>query len=139
MANQARFRFLTLGLAALAILVFALWIFDGPPFSKSSSAIAAEPPPSKEQCIACHGPYDALAKNTEGYIAQSGEKETPHRFTPHNKSDASAIPNCTNCHQAHALPPVAAAIAAQPKPEVQWCYAACHHENNFKPCTECHK
>jgi hypothetical protein len=22
---------------------------------------------------------------------------------------------------------------------VDWCYTTCHHQNNFKPCKECHQ
>jgi len=101
----------------------------------------ASPPAavSKEACLDCHGPFDKLAGASPKYVAPSGEKITPHRFVPHDSKEAKAIPGCDNCHKPHPLPPTATALAALPKPDVQWCYTACHHENNFTPCKDCHK
>jgi hypothetical protein len=93
----------------------------------------------KETCLNCHGPFDKLAGAAPGYVAPSGEKVNPHVYVPHTSKEAKAVPECTNCHEPHAVPPKPADITAQPKPEVQWCYTACHHKNNFEPCKDCHK
>jgi len=94
---------------------------------------------SKEVCLKCHGPYERLAGAPAAYAAPSGEKINPHVYVPHASKEAAAIPECTSCHQAHAVPPDAAQIKAQPKADVRWCYTACHHNNDFEPCTNCHK
>ncbi len=93
---------------------------------------------SKDACLACHGPYDKLAAATAGYVAPGGGKITPHRYVPHETKEAKGIPECGNCHQPHPLPP-AASTSATAKPDVQWCFANCHHENNFESCKKCHK
>jgi hypothetical protein len=94
---------------------------------------------SKEVCLKCHGPYAKLAGAPAAYAAPSGEKINPHVYVPHATREATAVPECTNCHQPHAIPPDAAQIKAQPAPDAQWCYTACHHSNDFQPCKSCHK
>ena len=93
---------------------------------------------SKEACLNCHGPFDKLVANVN-YQAPSGEKITPHRYVPHSAKEAKAIPECSNCHEPHPVPPVASSVAALPKPDVQWCYTTCHHKNTFQLCKDCHK
>jgi hypothetical protein len=93
---------------------------------------------SKETCLTCHGPFDKLAASTN-YQAPSGEKISPHRYVPHTAKEAKAIPECSNCHALHPVPPTTSGLTALPKPEVQWCYTACHHKNTFQPCKDCHK
>ena len=122
----------------------ALWPL---PASMIAAATAASPEPSptspstagdsKDLCLDCHGPFDDLARSSAGYVAPSGEKGTPHRYIPHEKKDASAIPGCSNCHQPHPVPPPSPMVG--PKAGVDWCFGACHHENNFKSCKECHQ
>jgi hypothetical protein len=94
---------------------------------------------SKDMCLGCHGPFDKLATAAPGYVAPSGEKIRPHYFVPHTSKEIKAIPKCSNCHQSHPNPPTAADITAMGKPGVDWCYSTCHHENDFTPCTKCHK
>jgi len=116
------------------------------PLSMEAGAATASPksqqaPPTaapKEACLDCHGPYDKLASDTAGYQAPSGEKLTPHCYVPHTTKEAKAIPACDNCHVPHAVPPTDEGIKDLPKPQVQWCYATCHHENNFQSCKGCH-
>jgi hypothetical protein len=91
---------------------------------------------SKDACLNCHGPFDKLVANLD-YQAPSGEKITPHRYVPHTAKEAKAIPECSNCHEPHPVPP--AASAALPKPDVQWCHTTCHHKNTFQLCKDCHK
>ena len=93
---------------------------------------------SKDLCLDCHGPFDKLATAVPSYIAPSGEKIVPHYYVPHTSKEAKAIPECSNCHPSHPAPPTAADISAMGKPGVDWCYTACHHENDFTPCNKCH-
>ncbi len=46
--------------------------------------------PAKETCLSCHGPFEALAKQTE--------KLNP-AFNPHNSHRGQE--DCTNCHGVH--------------------------------------
>jgi hypothetical protein len=113
------------------------------PAGAAGASPSAQPGPtenaaSKETCLGCHGPFDKLA-GSANYQAPSGEKISPHRYVPHNSRDAKAIPECSNCHEPHPVPPTTSSLAALPKPEVQWCYTACHHKNTFQPCKDCHK
>jgi hypothetical protein len=105
--------------------------------SPSAQPSAPAPAASKEACLNCHGPFDKLVANVN-YQAPSGEKITPHRYVPHSAKEAKAIPECSNCHEPHPVPPPASA-AGLPKPDVQWCYTACHHKNTFQLCKDCHK
>ena len=127
-------------LAAGAILFSSLGV--------PARSVAAPPPSpagggqaeaSKEACLGCHGPFDKLAGMAPTFKAPSGETINPHYFVPHNSKEAKAVPECTNCHEPHLIPPTTAALADLPKPGVDWCYTACHHKNNFTPCKECHR
>ncbi len=93
---------------------------------------------SKDACLNCHGPFDKLATSTANYVTPSGEKTTPHKYVPHDSKEAKATPECSNCHQTHPLPPSESDRAALRKPEIDWCYGSCHHDNTFTPCKECH-
>jgi len=147
-------RFVWGGLFMFALMLGRLGSVPAPtpgPWLPAASMVAAataassEPSPtspsttatSKEACLDCHGPFDDLAKSTAGYVAPSGEKGTPHRFVPHEKKDPGAIPGCDNCHQPHPVPPTSP--MAVPKASVDWCYGACHHDNNFTLCKVCHE
>ncbi len=91
---------------------------------------------AKDMCLACHGPFSKLAASTANYEAPSGEKGSPHLYVPHTSTDASKVPECSNCHTPHPVPPTA---GAKPTPaNVDWCYQTCHHENDFTPCKQCH-
>ncbi|HVN97750.1 MAG TPA: cytochrome c3 family protein [Syntrophorhabdaceae bacterium] len=128
-------------LLVLMVIMSQAWFTGaGAATTAPTAAPQANPPASMDSqkaCLDCHGPFDKLATASPGYLAPSGEKINPHRFVPHDSKDAKAIPGCTNCHQAHPLPPTAAALAAIPKPDVEWCYT-CHHKNNFTNCAQCH-
>jgi hypothetical protein len=108
----------------------------------AAAAPATSPAPpaaaAKEACLDCHGPFEKLASDTAGYQAPSGEKLTPHLYVPHSSKEAKSIPACDNCHVPHAVPPTDEGLKDLPKQQVQWCYATCHHENNFKSCKGCH-
>ena len=104
----------------------------------SGTSVAPAAPISKDECLNCHGSFDQLAASTANYVAPSGEKTTPHLYIPHRSKEAKAIPECSNCHQPHSVPPTESDRAAFRKPEIDWCYSSCHHENNLKSCKECH-
>jgi predicted CXXCH cytochrome family protein len=63
----------------------------------------------------------------------NGDKQSPHRYVPH---DSKNIPACSNCHKPHPVPPSAADIAAMANPNPQWCYT-CHH-TQVLTCGSCH-
>jgi len=119
---------------SLWFTVFVATLVLGPAVCYSP---AADVP--KDECLGCHGPFDKLATAAPGYVAPSGEKIRPHYYVPHTSKEAKAVPECSNCHQSHPNPPTAADIKAMGKPGVDWCYSTCHHENDFVPCTKCHK
>jgi hypothetical protein len=123
------------GMPAVTILLASSVLASTAPSVQSSSPPAAS---SKSACLNCHGPFDALAANAN-YHAPSGEKISPHRHVPHTSTGITSIPGCDNCHAPHPVPPSPAAVAALPKPDVQWCYTACHHKNTFQLCKDCHK
>ena len=105
----------------------------------AAPAAAAEAKGSKDTCLSCHGPFEKIIENSANYTAPSGEKISPHRFVPHDSKKDEDVPECTNCHTAHALDPLPAAGSVDlSKVKVQWCYTACHHEKNFTSCKECH-
>ncbi len=135
MKSAARVAFIVL---CLSVVAFFAYLKSGamPLFAQTAPATGAT---AKEACLKCHGPYDKLAGAPAAYAAPSGEKINPHVYVPHSSKEAKAVPECTNCHQPHALPPNKAQIKSQPAPEVQWCFTACHHDNNFQPCQNCHK
>ena len=93
-----------------------------------------EPKPTKETCLACHGPFDKLAEATADYETPSGEKTSPHKYIPH--VDKKDIPDCTECHTPHPVP--IQDKAAVVKATVDYCYTSCHHAHNFQPCSACH-
>lgn len=92
-------------------------------------------PMSKEQCLQCHGPFDALiAKN----IQEDADPKpvNPHKYIPHGKEGGmDKIWECTMCHVEHSMPP-----KRDPKRQratVEACYS-CHHQYNFQSCNSCH-
>jgi hypothetical protein len=99
---------------------------------------------SKTMCLECHSYDDVIAASAD-YVMPSGEKASPHRYidatsaaAPHRATGVEGIPECTNCHTAHALPLPAEAVDLS-KVGVEWCYSNCHHQHNFSPCSKCHE
>ena len=84
----------------------------------------------KDSCLKCHGPYDKLVSAKPSYTTESKEIINPHVYDPHDKRDSKNIPDCTNCHQPHAMDTKSAEMKSVSKPDVKWCYS-CHHTNNF--------
>jgi hypothetical protein len=88
---------------------------------------------SPEFCLGCHGPYEELLERTVGILTdEDGGKANPHMYVPH---DSTTITSCKFCHEVHSLPVIPAEI---PQADTGYCFAACHHEQNFESCTECH-
>lgn len=105
----------------------------------SSVSAPAATTAGKETCLACHA-FDKLIANSVSYVAPSGEKGSPHRLVPHDSKSAINIPECANCHTAHSLSPLPTAGSINLKQVgVEWCYATCHHQNDFTPCEKCHQ
>jgi hypothetical protein len=121
------------------ILTLALGAFTLTTGAEPQEEAAANKPDPKEQtkqCLACHGPFDELAKSTADYVTPSEEKTTPHRYVPHDDPTEANINDCTNCHKPHPIPPDSS--DAVEKANVDWCYTNCHHAYNFSPCSDCH-
>jgi hypothetical protein len=89
----------------------------------------------KDKCLACHGPYDQLIEKTAPFKTPGGETVVPHRYVPHEEK--KDIPECTECHTPHTIPLEDKSTVEKPK-DVKWCYANCHHQNNFQSCSGCH-
>jgi hypothetical protein len=132
------FRIFCIGLC-LSIAVLAAVSKVDPVPARAQTPAPSATAASKDACLACHGPFDKLARAAAGYQAPSGEKINPHVYVPHTSKEAKAVPECANCHQPHQVPPNAEDMAALPNPDVQWCYTNCHHRNSFELCKNCHK
>lgn len=98
---------------------------------------------SPQECLACHGPYEALQKKIENWTDEFGEKVQPHMWLDDkaaNPHEGAKVPaNCTGCHKEHPLPPPAGYKAEAPK-SFSLCYG-CHHMENFQKCGDagCHE
>ena len=88
----------------------------------------------KEKCLGCHGPFEKIAEATADWQSPAGDKGTPHRFIPHDTTD---VPECTECHTPHEIPPKDKESVVKPK-DILFCYDSCHHAKNLQPCKNCH-
>ncbi len=138
MKTPKRYFIFLIGLCLWAA-AFAAIVKSGPLPALAQTAPEGGAAVSKEVCLKCHGPYEKLAGAPAAYAAPGGERINPHVYVPHTDREATGVPECTSCHEPHAIPPDAARIKAQPRPDVEWCYTACHHSNDFQPCKNCHK
>lgn len=88
------------------------------------------------KCLECHGPFEELAAKPGSFTItdwQGEHKINPHRYVPHKSKD---VPACVNCHVVHPVPPE----STPEKPKyIKWCYDACHHQQDFTPCSTCHE
>jgi predicted CXXCH cytochrome family protein len=107
-------------------------------FSICTALASAQTPPGsntqKETCLSCHGPYDKLMAKGSNYVWPKGEKHSPHMYVRH---DSKNIPECTNCHKPHAMPPTPAGAKAMGKADPDWCFT-CHHTKQLT-CGACHE
>ena len=88
-------------------------------------------------CLACHGEsFEKLASEKPAFKAPSGEIINPHKYIPHNEKKAENVPNCTDCHSTHPIPPKGKIDLA--KVNVDSCFG-CHHSMNFQQCSNCHQ
>ncbi len=92
-------------------------------------------PSVAEQCLACHGPFEELAKATADFTNSIGETASPHQYIPHD--DKEGIPKCTECHTPHVIPLLDVSTVVKPD-NLDWCYMNCHHAYNLQPCSACH-
>jgi hypothetical protein len=89
----------------------------------------------KDVCLACHGSYDDIAAKTADWKAPSGETVTPHQYIPHEEK--TEIPECTECHIPHPMPPESKDQVVKPT-KIDYCYDSCHHIKNLQKCSTCH-
>ena len=90
---------------------------------------------TKNDCLGCHGPVENLVKLAPMYESDSG-KINPHKYAPHNEQSVDKFPDCKLCHTPHAMP--APKGFKDESANIEYCYS-CHHQYNFKKCSECHK
>ncbi|WP_297611890.1 cytochrome c3 family protein [uncultured Sutterella sp.] len=101
-------------------------------FSSGASAFAAETL-TKDQCLGCHGSFEALiSKNVQ--VEADPLPINPHTYIPHGEKADQNIWECTTCHTPHAMPPRKGAKA---EANVDACYQ-CHHQYTFEKCSACH-
>ena len=112
---------------------------SGPRSRPAPVAFALAAADSRDECLGCHGPFNKIIQASSEYVAPSGEKTSPHRYMPHDSTKDQDIPECSHCHAAHPLDPLPSPGSIDlSKISVEWCYTACHHENSFTSCKECH-
>ena len=134
---------LGLGLSSLAASAFMAAATP----REAAAAREQDVPPAvpKSDCLACHS-YDDVIAETADYVTRSA-KVNPHRYVeagsakenfgqPHQATGTEHIPECSNCHAPHPIPPTGAVDRS--KINVEWCYTSCHHENEFTRCGACH-
>ncbi|MDR0515366.1 MAG: hypothetical protein LBG81_09480, partial [Coriobacteriaceae bacterium] len=102
--------------------------------------------PLDADCHDCHGTDTDLKEATSGYKDAAGEAFNPHNPVDRKETDprkthtspAAALLRCTLCHGTHSLPydPDEATVK---QADASYCYRACHHQDNFRPCWECHE
>ena len=104
------------------------------PPAATAAATAKTAGSTKDLCLGCHGPFDKLVTASANYVWLNGDKKSPHRYVPH---ESKIIPECSQCHKPHPVPPTASDIAALGKPDPKWCYT-CHHAGVLE-CGTCHE
>lgn len=92
-------------------------------------------------CLGCHGPYEKLVAASEDFVTEDGEKVNPHTTVDDTilkvHESGKGIPNCETCHKPHPQP--FTTINDVAPANVEYCYLQCHHQENFTPCSECHR
>lgn len=86
-----------------------------------------------EQCLTCHGPFDALVKKNVQTPAEP-KPINPHVFVPHD-SDKGEFFDCLICHARHDVPPVKG--WKDDTASLDACIG-CHHTQTFEKCSTCH-
>lgn len=90
---------------------------------------------TKDQCLACHGPFEKVIQGGAKFKISEEEIINPHKYVPHDSQEA---PECTECHIVpHAIPLQDKSTVEKPR-DVDFCYGGCHHMRNFQPCQTCH-
>ncbi len=111
---------------AAAAVVMALW-------TALACAQAQPQKMTKEQCLSCHGPFDALVKRNVQVRADPGPVN-PHVYVPHAQQEKFF--DCLLCHSPHALPPPPG--FHDKTASLEPCYG-CHHGEVLQKCSSCHK
>jgi hypothetical protein len=89
-----------------------------------------------KKCLACHS-YNKIRQSTAKYKTPNDETVTPHQYVPHKEKEKGDIPDCTDCHEAHATPLTDKSKVVKPK-DITYCYTECHHMRNLTSCNTCH-
>ncbi len=100
--------------------------------ASANSAESQDQAAANPACLDCHGPFEELIAKPPTIKTDENGLINPHRYVPHKTKDA---PDCTRCHQPHPIPPTE---PVKKPTSIQWCYDACHHQQNFTPCVTCH-
>jgi len=88
-------------------------------------------------CLACHGDsFEKLVSKKPTFKASSNEIINPHQYVPHNEKKAENVPNCTDCHSTHPIPPKEKIDLS--KVNADNCFLSCHHTDTFQRCGNCH-
>lgn len=121
-------------------LVLSALILSVPGAGAAEAEVSADE--TTATCLACHGgSLEALAEKTKDYKDDWGDPVNPHvgvDKTLANPHASKTPPACTNCHEAHPVPPQPGMKVK--KADVTWCYG-CHHMETFEPCGQsgCHE
>ena len=102
--------------------------------SEESEPVPATSKLSSEDCLACHGSYDAIVQASSSWTSPEGDIVNPHTTVdttipthenPHT-SDAPPV-ECTKCHSEHPSDVTSADQVEKPD-NINYCYNNCHHE-----------
>ncbi len=85
-----------------------------------------------EQCLACHGPYDALVKKDVRTPADPGPIN-PHVYVPHQ--GGKEYFDCLICHSRHEVPPPK---GWKDETVTLDACSGCHHTQTYEKCAKCH-
>lgn len=88
-----------------------------------------------EQCLSCHGSWEALAEETEDVTACTDDLGTvvnPHAAPDSHIGEGGQL-DCTDCHTIHE-----AQTAEQLDEAAAKACQSCRHNNEYIACTECH-
>ena len=100
----------------------------------TAAAADAPPPMTKDQCLACHGPFEKLVKK-DFKIEAVPNPINPHVFVPHIGQTKDFF-DCLLCHQQHTIPPEKG--YHDKSATLDACFG-CHHTEEFAKCSSCHK
>ncbi|MDR1183278.1 MAG: hypothetical protein LBK67_00595 [Coriobacteriales bacterium] len=147
---RLRLCFVTIALVSLMMFVAGLSACGQPTTPVATADEQAQTDkvdiPDDADCHGCHGTDAELMAVTSGYVTVDNEAVNPHHPVDRKETDPkqthastdAALLRCSVCHGTHDLPYDPDALTVK-EASVSYCYRACHHQGNFKPCWECHE